>query len=184
MPVPLNNTSDGIRLWPFRYARAVVMLEYLRLTNVGPAPEMDMELAPRLNLITGDNGLGKSFLLDIAWWALTRTWVGLPALPRSPSQAAGSIEFSFEGKVKSNRYTSIFDRKAQSWTGRAGRPANPGLVLYAGVDGGFSVWDPARNYWKKKGNIDIRDRPAAYLFNPQSVWTVSQVRIDRPFAMD
>ena len=50
------------------------MLEYLHLTNVGPAPEMEMELAPRLNLITGDNGLGKSFLLDVAWWALTRRW--------------------------------------------------------------------------------------------------------------
>ena len=36
------------------------MLEYLHLKNVGPAPEMEMELAPRLNLITGDNGLGKS----------------------------------------------------------------------------------------------------------------------------
>ena len=48
------------------------MLRYLHLTNVGPAPEMEAELAPRINLITGDNGLGKSFLLDIAWWALTR----------------------------------------------------------------------------------------------------------------
>ncbi len=48
------------------------MLKSLRLKNVGPAPEM--ELAPRLNLITGDNGLGKSFLLDVAWWALTRRW--------------------------------------------------------------------------------------------------------------
>jgi hypothetical protein len=50
------------------------MLESLHLQNVGPAPEMKMELAPRLNLITGDNGLGKSFLLDVAWWALTRKW--------------------------------------------------------------------------------------------------------------
>ncbi len=50
------------------------MLESLHLKNVGPAPEMKMELAPRLNLITGDNGLGKSFLLDVAWWALTRKW--------------------------------------------------------------------------------------------------------------
>ena len=50
------------------------MIEYLRLRNVGPAPEMEMELAPRLNLITGDNGLGKSFLLDLIWWALTRRW--------------------------------------------------------------------------------------------------------------
>ena len=50
------------------------MLESLYLKNVGPAPEMEMELAPRLNLITGDNGLSKSFLLDAAWWALTRQW--------------------------------------------------------------------------------------------------------------
>ena len=50
------------------------MIEYLHLTNVGPAPELSMELAPRLNLITGDNGLGKSFLLDVAWWAMTRRW--------------------------------------------------------------------------------------------------------------
>jgi hypothetical protein len=35
---------------------------------------MRMELAPRLNLITGDNGLGKSFLLDVAWWAISRRW--------------------------------------------------------------------------------------------------------------
>ena len=48
----------------------IPMLEYLHLKNVGPAPEMEMQLAPRLNLITGDNGLGKSFLLDVAWWCL------------------------------------------------------------------------------------------------------------------
>lgn len=35
------------------------MLEYLRLKNVGPAPEMERDLAPRLNIITGDSGLKK-----------------------------------------------------------------------------------------------------------------------------
>ena len=45
------------------------MLEYLHLKNVGPAPEMQLNLSPRVNVITGDNGLGKSFLLDVAWWA-------------------------------------------------------------------------------------------------------------------
>lgn len=50
------------------------MLKYLHLSNVGPAPEMAMEFGSRLNIITGDNGLGKSFLLDAAWWALTRRW--------------------------------------------------------------------------------------------------------------
>lgn len=50
------------------------MLKRLELENVGPAPRMELNLAPRLNLVTGDNGLGKSFLLDVAWWALTRKW--------------------------------------------------------------------------------------------------------------
>ena len=68
------------------------MLEYLHLINVGPAPEMELRLAPRLNLLTGDNGLGKSFLLDVAWWALARRWAhdvnprltsGYMAQPRS-----------------------------------------------------------------------------------------------------
>ena len=73
------------------------MIESLRLRNVGPAPAMDTELAPRLNLITGDNGLGKSFLLDVIWWALTRRWpqevnphmnAGYAARPATPGEDA------------------------------------------------------------------------------------------------
>jgi hypothetical protein len=41
---------------------------------VGATPQLELALAPRLNLITGDNGLGKSFLLDAAWYCLTRRW--------------------------------------------------------------------------------------------------------------
>ena len=45
--------------------------------------------------------------------------------------ARGAIEFRFTGKKKRDSYTSTFDRMAQAWTGRAGRPAHRGLVLYA-----------------------------------------------------
>ena len=45
------------------------MIEHLKLDNVGPASEMALDFAPRVNLLTGDNGLGKSFLLDVVWWA-------------------------------------------------------------------------------------------------------------------
>lgn len=153
------------------------MLEYLRLKNVGPAPEMEMKLAPRLNLITGDNGLGKSFLLDVGWWALTRRWPaevnpaltsGLMARPAHSGPAV--IELSFRSKVKTEHYRSEFNRRDEAWTGRPGRPANPGLVLYAQVDGGFAVWDPARNYWKKTKDADVQERQPAYVFSSREVW--------------
>lgn len=147
------------------------MLEYLHLKNVGPAPTMRMDLTPRLNLITGDNGLGKSFLLDIAWWSLTRTWAGYPARPPAGSNAESSIGFAFDSKAgRDIKYESVFDRKQQAWKGKVGRPPSPGLVLYAQVDGGFAVWDPARNYWRTVGGKDQQDRPPAYLFTPQDVW--------------
>ena len=50
------------------------MIDTLKTVNVGPAPTLSLVFGQRLNLLTGDNGLGKSFLLDIAWWALTRRW--------------------------------------------------------------------------------------------------------------
>ena len=63
------------------------MLKSLMLHGVGRAPEMAIDFAERINVITGDNGLGKSFLLDVAWWALTRTWEETPALPTDPGDA-------------------------------------------------------------------------------------------------
>jgi DNA repair ATPase RecN len=58
------------------------MLKSLHLRHVGPAPQLDVEFADRLNIITGANGLGKSFLLDVAWWAITGAWADQFALPR------------------------------------------------------------------------------------------------------
>lgn len=78
-----------------------VMLEHVVIKNVCLAPELRLELSPRFNLITGDNGLGKSFLLDICWWALTRTWAGNPALPTYKGKA--TIEYVVKGKSPRSR---------------------------------------------------------------------------------
>lgn len=162
------------------------MLKALHLQNVGPASEMRLDLAPRLNLITGDNGLGKSFLLDVAWWALTRKWPqdlnenltsGYAARPTDLNTKA-SIKFTVESQTSDVEYESAYVLADQSWLGKAGRPWNPGLVIYALADGGFAVWDPARNYWKKKGNIDIQERLPAYVFSPKEVWDGLPVLVD------
>ena len=142
------------------------MLEVLRFRNVGPAPALEIPFKPRLNFLAGDNGLGKTFLLDAAWWALTRTWAREMLMPhRPPSEPR--IEYQYRTKTgKSHKFTSKFDRAYEEWPLKKGRPPIPGLVLYAQVDGGFSVWDPARNYWKGE---DL-DRQPAYLFSPEEVW--------------
>lgn len=153
------------------------MLKHLKLQNLGPASSLELTLSPRLNLITGDNGLGKSFLLDVAWWAMTRKWpaeinplltAGQKAIPRQSGEA--TIDFSFSGKSKNEQYLSTYQRREQAWTGRSGRPANPGLVVYAMADGSFAVWDPARNYWRTQDGVDVQDRPPAYVFTPAQVW--------------
>ena len=93
------------------------MIHNLNVVNVGPADKMQLAFGSRLNLLTGDNGLGKSFLLDIVWWSLTRKWpaeinpkltAGKKALPAAAGEA--SISFSFTGKSKVEQYESSFVR--------------------------------------------------------------------------
>jgi len=57
-----------------REGREGSMLERLKLGNVGLSAEMELSCRRRLNLLTGDNGLGKTFLMDVAWWVLTGHW--------------------------------------------------------------------------------------------------------------
>ena len=153
------------------------MLKYLHLHNVGLAPEIEVEWADRLSLIAGDNGLGKSFLLDLAWWALTRTWAGSVALPMAGKKA--SITYGVQGKTqgkapKVTQVRSEFHRPDTSWPLPASRPVMPGIVVYIRIDGGFSVWDPARNYWRTDPN-----RPAAYHFKADEVWNGLEVNGQR-----
>ena len=163
------------------------MLEWLELENVGPAPEMALDLQSRMNLITGDNGLGKSFLLDVAWWALTRKWPrdlnprltsGYPARPTDIAKPA-KLRFELTTDAGNSRsFESMYSVEDQSWTGQPGRPWSPGLVIHAHADGGFSAWDPARNYWRRRGDIDVQDRLPGYVFSPQEVWTGLRTEIE------
>jgi predicted ATPase len=153
------------------------MLESLHLKNVGPAPEMEMQLAPRLNLITGDNGLGKSFLLDVAWWALTRKWpaevnpgVGSGLMARPTREGLATIDFAVQDAAESKRFHGEFNRREETWIVERGLAVNPGLVLYAQVDGSFAVWDPARNYSKENGVGASGSRQPAYVFSARDVW--------------
>jgi len=156
------------------------MLQKLTLDYVGPAQHMELAFADRLNLLTGDNGLGKSFILDTAWWALTRTWAGEQAWPQPEHRKQAQISYSVRGKAKgSSAQTAEFDTKTWSWRRRQGRKPNPGLVVYARVDGGFAVWDPARNYWKEDQDTEsawAKDSVVSFLFSKEEVWNGLVIR--------
>ena len=150
------------------------MIQQLHLKRVGPAPEFSVDFADRLNLFTGDNGLGKTFLLDIVWLTLTGSWASNPAWPQRVKGEAAEISYHLIGKTGPTKdaSNSRFDYTHQVWPRPKARPVMPGLVIYVRVDGSFSVWDPARNYLKAslaKGIVQP-DRPNAYHFTPDNIW--------------
>jgi hypothetical protein len=155
------------------------MLKSLQLHGIGPVGDLSATFGERLNVITGDNGLGKSFLLDVSFWALTSTWPGgRTALPDVESKkGAPSITYEIQGAARQPRSqdqvpnTATFDFHSQTWTRPKGRPFKPGLVIYAAVDGSFAVWDPARNYWRDPttGRKEGDEQPKAYQFNPENI---------------
>ena len=157
------------------------MLEYLRLQDTGPAAELEMHLASRLNLIAGDNGLGKSFLLDVAWWALSGYWLsalnpklnrGYPARPQGWRRAA-TIEFGYgHGGVRPQHGEGVCT--GGEWTRQSSDlpTSDMGLVIYAQVDGAFAVWDPYRHGGEP--GVRGRDRPLA--FTAAEVWNGLHVR--------
>jgi len=150
-------------------------LKLLRLRGIGPCEPLEFEPADRLSIITGDNGLGKTFLLETAWWSLTGQWAERMAYPRlSPGQKTASISFQIAGPNNQGKPTTIsFDWEAQRWPAPKGRPTIPGLIIYARVDGSFAVWDPVRHATVLGG-----DSNPALLFSSHDVMHGLEGRIE------
>jgi hypothetical protein len=150
------------------------VLRSLDLRNVGPGDELAIEFGDRLNIITGDNGLGKSFLLEVAWWALTRSWAAGPALPNRGAERQAALSYRVDAKGGPVERDVQFNVDRQGWFHGPGRPPIPGFIVYARVDGSFAVMDPARNDPPDDdgdGPPAYRRRPTAFFFNSEQVWS-------------
>jgi hypothetical protein len=150
------------------------MLQNIHLKGVGPAPELSLDFAPRLNLLTGDNGLGKSFVLDLTWWALTGSWTGLPARPREDADSS-LIEYTalaLTGKdheAMPSTIQSTYSLRQETWLEEGERPSpSASLVLYAHVDGSFSMWHSLRNITEPKAGSAV-GTPKIYRFTASSI---------------
>ncbi len=144
------------------------MLERLELRDVGPAPSMRLDLAPRLNVFAGDNGVGKTFVLDVTWWALTGSWAGYDAAPHRGENARPAIwgTSRWQDQVHTNPWSFSFEE--QRWATGPGHE-DQALVIYARVDGGFSIHDRLRDRGNRLSPEALR--PArGFHFTPAEVW--------------
>lgn len=148
-------------------------LRLLEMTAIGPSRGFRYEPTERLNLITGDNSLGKTFLLETIWWALTGSWYERPALPRI-DVPKGEPRILFEIsrlRGKPHKGSGTFDWDRQAWRRspkRTERSALPGLVIYARFDGSFAVWDPTRV--QSADDPYLADIKEEVFLRPSEVW--------------
>jgi hypothetical protein len=159
-------------------------LRLLEIQGVGPAKNIVFQPGERLTLITGDNGLGKTFLLDCAWWALTGKWAGLPAHPvTDSSNTRPIIRFHISGDVESGLVEATYDWETQRWKREDLRespgklPTIPGLLIYAKVDGSFAVWDPARAHLANQEILENDTISFPFNFNRDEVWNGRDIEV-------
>lgn len=143
-------------------------LASLQLTEIGPARKFDLDFGHRLTLIAGDNGLGKTFLLDAAWWALTGNWAGRQATPvidglrKNPAIRFG---VRYSGEQTQRRFPSRFDGRSRTWSDVNREKASvQALCLYARVDGSIAVSDEIRT------SLRAGDRRSLDVYTSDQVW--------------
>lgn len=176
------------------------MIRHLTLKDVGPARDLKFAFSPRLNVLTGDNGLGKTFVLDVLWWVLTTQWVGHPAYPYRPPTTDGDVEPEVHPKIRANldhRRDGLigvetggdWSWQGQSWERPQWAPTSEtqgpsvypeqhdeaehrprSVVLYARIDGSFAIWD---SYYVKGGISNYKD--AFIPLSSDEVWDGKEV---------
>lgn len=144
LPEPSDAEAEG--------GRTIVSL---RLANAGPAREMAIDFGPRLSIVTGDNGLGKSFLLDFAWWAATGMWADREALPqRDDPKMIPEVQYTLSGDAgRLSTFNAKFDQKNFGWVRQRGAMTVEALAVFSRADGSFAIADPIRSSFNQSAPV-------------------------------
>ena len=144
-----------------------VTISSIDMRGVGPALGLHYTPSPRLNLITGDNSLGKTFLLECAWWAITGHWNDHTAAPRRDvHRSTPRIRYALNTSGRDQYYTFMYDFDIHSWTAVTPK-LKPlcGLAIFARHDGSYAIWDPA-SYRARAVTV----RHSQILLDKNSLW--------------
>lgn len=116
-------------------------VEGLFLHGMTFAPETIAPLGARMTLLVGDNSTGKSVVLDALWWALTGSWTRdtHPLVPAPAANGSAKIGLRF---ADGGEHHARFDPKLERWQRPEAWKGAEALVVYARIDGGYSVYEP------------------------------------------
>jgi AAA domain, putative AbiEii toxin, Type IV TA system len=155
------------------------MLKRLHLENVGPASVMDVEFADRLNVFTGDNGLGKTFLLDAAWYFMAAP---NQQFAPNPKQANSKLEYqivqSRDNRINCKTLQFEFDLKKQKWLSDDNRPwpiyfsdlPEDFIGVYVKADNHFSIVDSLRTTERMSPSGDFEEVLEPLEFSMENLW--------------
>lgn len=134
----------------------------MTLLNVGPVCEAHLEdMAPRVNLFTGDNGLGKTFFLDLAWWAMTKRWPKYAALPSPSRDIPPEIHVTYTTRYdETANELSRYVPTRETWSRTINTSPFQGVSIYVRADGSFLLWDFERSQWRDAftdPDLDLND---------------------------
>ena len=142
------------------------ILVTLRLQDVGPAKKIDFQFGERMTIVSGDNGLGKSFLLDVSWWAITGRWADKPAFPFvRPRETDPKIWFEIRSNLNQLLTgSSSFNWENHSWITQGKRPSVSALCIYSRINGSFAVSDETRS------KLQVGNQSYVSFFTSDEVW--------------
>ena len=127
---------------PGRTDNESMSVKEIDFREVGPADRLVYQPNKRLNLITGDNSLGKTFLLDSVWWAITGHWIDYPAAPRrNVKRSLPAIRVTYDASGRNPKRIGRYNWGRQAWEVSKKLERMVALSIYARHDGSFVVWD-------------------------------------------
>lgn len=144
---PMASFRDGI-------------LGNIQLKGVGHLDTLTFNPSPRLNIITGDNGYGKTLIMECIWWALTGEWAQYQVYPDIKNDES-YIAFNL---VQQDGSTSLkqkitYSMAKQKWHPNIYLPNYSTLVLYARADGSFVIWDSLKGKELPPPGYDKKESP-------------------------
>jgi hypothetical protein len=134
------------------------MIHSARASYLLPFKTFDLEFGSRLNLITGNNGLGKTYLLQLLWQELSgeltnpSTWV--PRQGQEDPHFELSRDLPYRAGSERRKCSYNYSSKDQRWaveqddSSEVSLPDDFGPVgpaIYIKIDGSFSAYDYPRH---------------------------------------